>query len=79
MTKTKPPCYNNGSDCPRRYIGCRAGCEDWHKWLAIHESEKEQERRYRDRGREADLFLSKQGERVNKAYHREYMREKGAK
>ena len=80
MTKTKPPCYNpeTKGDCPRRYIGCRAGCEDWHRWLAIHEAEKEQERRKRDFARDADGFLSEQSKRIQLAYHREYMREKGS-
>jgi len=39
---TRPPCKTDGIDCPRRYIGCRAECDEWHKWLAIHERELEQ-------------------------------------
>ena len=72
--KTKPPCKVNGIDCPRRYIGCRAGCEDWHKWLAIHEEEREQ--RKRASFNEADDFMIRQGERVRQARHREYLKER---
>ena len=40
--RTKPPCMlSNGTDCPKRYIGCRAECDEWHKWLIIHAKEKE--------------------------------------
>ena len=40
----KPPCKTpDGIDCPRRYIGCRAECEEYHKWLAIHDAEKEKQ------------------------------------
>ena len=39
---TKPPCGNGTEDCPRRYVGCKADCEEWHEWLAIHEHELEQ-------------------------------------
>ena len=37
---TKPPCYNGEVDCEKRRLGCRAGCEKWEKWLAIHAEEK---------------------------------------
>lgn len=44
MTKTKPPCYNQETktDCPRRYIGCHAECEQYHEWLAVHGKEAEE-------------------------------------
>lgn len=69
---TKPPCKINGIECPRRYIGCRAECEDYHKWLVKHEAEKE--RRKLDVGNQADDFLIMQKERVKRARHRDYMR-----
>ena len=72
---TKPPCQGpDGIDCPRRYIGCRADCEKWHEWLAIHEAEKKRE--YEDKHNCADAFLYEQPKRVNRARHREYMRER---
>lgn len=24
-----PPCYKDGSDCPKRALGCRVGCNPW--------------------------------------------------
>jgi hypothetical protein len=36
---TRPPCKPDGIDCPRRYVGCKAECEEWHEWLAAHERE----------------------------------------
>lgn len=69
---TLPPCKKDGIDCPRRYIGCRAECKEWHDWLAIHESEKEAQRK--DKHNPADDFLIKQQERVKLARHRDYMR-----
>lgn len=69
-----PPCYNNGNDCPARYVGCRASCTAWHEWLAIHEAEKEQA----TKGRycEADAFLCDQPKRKRLARKRDYMRER---
>ena len=68
----KPPCKVDGIDCPRRYIGCRAECEEYHKWLAKHDEEKEKTRR--NKFNPADDFLIGQQARVKKARHREYMR-----
>ena len=69
---TLPPCKPNGIDCPRRYIGCRAECEEYHKWLAKHDEENEKLRR--NKFNPADDFLIEQQARVKKARHREYMR-----
>ena len=70
---TKPPCKTpDGIDCPRRYIGCRAECEEYHKWLAVHDEEKEKLRR--NKFNQADDFLIEQQARVKKARHRDYMR-----
>ena len=69
---TRPPCKPDGMDCPLRYIGCRAECEEYHKWLAIHDTEKEKRRR--NKFNPADDFLIGQQARVKKARHRDYMR-----
>ena len=52
---TKPPCKVDGIDCPRRYNGCRAECEEYHKWLAKHEVERQNEREYK--GDEAKAMI----------------------
>ena len=44
MSYTKPPCWQNGSDCSRRYIACQSSCEEFQAWMAIHEAEKARER-----------------------------------
>lgn len=69
---TLPPCKPDGIECPRRYIGCRAECEEYHKWLAVHDTEKEKQRR--NKLNPADDFLIEQQSRVKKARHRDYMR-----
>lgn len=69
---TRPPCKPDGMDCPRRYIGCRAECEEYHKWLSVHDEEKEKLRR--NKSNPADDFLIEQQARVKKARHRDYMR-----
>lgn len=68
----KPPCKVDGIECPRRYIGCRAECEEYHNWLAIHDVEKEKRRQ--NKVNPADDFLIEQQERVKKVRHRDYMR-----
>lgn len=74
----RPPCWDeiNDTDCPRRYVGCKAECEDWHKWLAIHAEEKDRERKNRANAHDVDIFLCEQNKRVQQARHREYMRER---
>ena len=42
--KTMPPCKVDGVECGKRYIGCRAECEVYHQWLAVHNEEVEAER-----------------------------------
>jgi hypothetical protein len=71
---TKPPCYKNGKDCPLRYVGCKAECEEWHKYLAAHNEERAQINAARDKYMMAEEVLIKQTERVKKARHRDYMR-----
>lgn len=64
---TRPPCYDykTNTDCPRRYIGCRAECEEWHKWLAIHEEEKEKFQKDLTKSDDAIKFLVEQDRRVS--------------
>lgn len=63
---TRPPCYDDktNTDCPRRYIGCRAECEEWHKWLVIHEEEKEKFQKDLTKSDDAIKFLVEQDKRV---------------
>lgn len=69
---TMPPCMVDGIDCTRRYVGCKAECEAWHKYLAVHAEEKEKQRR--NKFNPADDFLIEQQARVKQARHRDYMR-----
>lgn len=72
---TKPPCKTpDGIDCPRRYIGCRAECEEYHKWLVAHDEERAQIKAARDKYMMAEEVMIKQTERVKKARQRDYMR-----
>jgi len=61
---TIPPCKPNGIECPRRYIGCRAECEEYHKWMAKHEEECDRERQMKHAENDADSFSIDQGKRV---------------
>lgn len=72
---TMPPCMVDGIDCPRRYVGCKAECEAWHKYLAVHAEEKAKIKTARDKYMMTEEVLIKQTERVKKARHRDYMRE----
>lgn len=60
---TKPPCMlSDGTDCPRRYIGCKASCAKWHEWMILHAEEKEKirhnKKKYRDcNGFEVDRMI----------------------
>lgn len=65
---TKPPCKTpDGIDCPRRYIGCRAECKEWHDWLAIHEAEKEAQRK--NKNNPADDFLIRQNLKIQRGWN----------
>lgn len=48
---TKPPCKPDGVECTRRYVGCRAVCEQYHEWLIQHEAELQNKREYNNRNR----------------------------
>lgn len=69
-----PPCKPDGIECPRRYNGCRAECEEYHKWLVAHDEKRAQIKAARDKYMMAEEVMIKQTERVKKARHREYMR-----
>ena len=53
---TKPPCKVDGVECNKRYVGCRAECEVWHEWLAVHSEEKEAQDAYRNSNSDACAF-----------------------
>ena len=36
------PCYNSGKDCSRRCVGCKSTCESYIEWEKIHQKEKEE-------------------------------------
>ena len=63
----RPPCKINGIECEKRYIGCRAECEEYHKWLAKHEAEKEQERKAKSDEIAIDTFLATKGKRIRQS------------
>ena len=71
---TRPPCYDveTRTDCPRRYVGCKAGCEEWHQWLALHAEEKDKIRREKDKCIDADSFLVDQNTRLVQDRQRRY-------
>lgn len=71
---TRPPCYDEATntDCPRRYVGCKAGCEEWHRWLAIHEEEKDKIRRGREKYNDIEGCMVDQTKRVNQDRQRRY-------
>ena len=66
------PCYNNGNDCPRRYVGCRAKCDEWNTWLAEHEAERERQRQRRTDEIVVDSFLADGWTREQNAKRREH-------
>ena len=73
---TMNPCYNDGKDCPKRYVGCKTDCEKWHEWLAIHEAKKEAIRRNKYAGNEADEFARDRTNRLKVFYSARYQQEK---
>lgn len=75
---TKPPCIDDVTkgDCPRRYVGCRAECEKWHEWLAIHAQEKEEQDAKRQKHRDVEGFLAQQGKRTRTDNQRKYLQRK---
>ena len=73
---TPPPCWNNGEDCKKRYVGCRTECEAWLEYLAIHEKECEEIRKKKSDERDAETFMVESGKRTKLSRRREYYREK---
>jgi hypothetical protein len=74
MPRTKPPCYNDGNDCPRRKVGCRQACAEWAAWESAHKADREQYKKHRAQNLEVDTFLSEQNKRVSEKRHYEYNR-----
>jgi len=74
--RTQNPCYKDGVDCEKRRVGCKAGCEKWKEWLAIHDAEKEQEFKAKGKIIDADTFLAEQGKRKRRAWHTESAKER---
>ena len=74
--RTPNPCFKEGKDCEMRRVGCKAGCEEWHKWLAIHEAEKEQEFKAKGKTIDTDTFLAEQGKRKRRSWHTESAKER---
>lgn len=38
--RTKPPCYQNGMDCPKRKLLCHGFCKEFQAWKAEEEERK---------------------------------------
>ena len=76
--RTNPPCYDKATKtaCPRRYIGCKADCEKYHEWLAIHEAEKAVENDAKQKYRTIEDTLANQSKRARQAARRDYMKER---
>ena len=76
--RTSPPCMDDVTmeDCPRRYVGCRAECEKWHEWLAIHAAELEKEKDNRNKQRDISGFFIDQGKRTRADNMRKYQQKK---
>ena len=73
MSMTKPPCKPDGmDDCPRRYVGCRTGCDEWHEWLAIHEAEKKRTNDNKKAEHELLAIVATHGERSRRAKREVY-------
>ena len=67
---TKPPCMlPDGTDCPRRYIGCKTSCRDWHEWLIIHADEKETIKRNKKKYTDCNTFEADRAKRNNATIH----------
>lgn len=72
----RPPCFDEATrtDCPRRYVGCRADCPEWQAWEKVHAEETEEIRIKREAYDMVENFLSNQNRRVQMATRRERMR-----
>lgn len=62
--KTNPPCYRDGQDCPKRYVGCRAWCDPWQEYLAAHEKEMEEKRKAIAHRDDVNAFMAGQTKRA---------------
>ena len=74
---TKPPCWTKETgDCPRRYIGCRAECKDWHNWLVIHDKEMDAIKRDKDMKNVIDGYFIERAKMLKKGTQAKYERDK---
>ena len=51
--RKKPPCYQNGLDCPKRKLLCHGSCKEFQKWKA----EEEERKRIRDKIKEQENMM----------------------
>jgi hypothetical protein len=63
---TKPPCKVDGVNCPKRYIGCHADCEAYHKWMDVHAKEKQARYLYYSKTNDADSMAKDTIHRLTK-------------
>ena len=54
---TKPPCKVDGVECNKRYVGCHADCEAYHKWLEAHDAAMAKNIEQREMTRDADTHM----------------------
>lgn len=69
---TKPPCKVEGVDCQKRHVGCRAECDDWNKWLAIHKEETDKIKRGKAKYTEIKACMIDQTKRVQQDRQHRY-------
>lgn len=76
--KEKPPCFDEQTrtDCPRRAVGCREGCEAWKAYRAAHEVEKQKEARDKAAYYEARDFAEGLDGRNRSEASRRYMKKR---
>ena len=54
--RTKPPCWNNGIDCPKRKLLCHGMCKEFQAW----KKEEEEKKRIRDEIKEKEAMMYSQ-------------------
>lgn len=73
---TRSPCWNDGEDCPKRHVGCRAECDAWQEYSEIHEKESEEIRKRKSAGSNADAFFVEASMRWKRYYKCESHKDK---
>ena len=79
---TPHPCFDEKTrtDCPRRYVGCKADCARWQEWLIVHAEEKAEIQRKKHHDNDVNTFLMGQGlrqRRGNQAKNEQERRRRG--